>query len=58
MLHHLREYAQIQWERGSIDSASVPFRPLGGPHTGPNPTDCGKLGCNTICPSTNTDCLS
>ena len=43
MLHHLREYDQIQWERASVDSASVP--PLGGQHTGSNPTDCCKLGC-------------
>jgi transposase len=44
MLQHLREYEQIQWERASVDSASVPS-PLGGQHTGPNPTDRGKLGC-------------
>ena len=44
MPHHLREYDQIQWERASIDSASVPS-PLGGQHAGPNPTDRGKLGC-------------
>ena len=44
MLHRLREYDQIEWERASIDSASVPS-PLGGSETGPNPTDRGKLGC-------------
>ncbi|MGX9773072.1 IS5 family transposase [Janthinobacterium aestuarii] len=44
MLQHLREYDQIQWERASVDSASVPSPP-GGQHTGPNPTDRGKLGC-------------
>ena len=44
MLQHLREYDQIQWERAIVDSASVP-PPLGGQHTGPNPTDRGKLGC-------------
>ena len=27
MLHHLREYDQIQWERASIDSACVPSPP-------------------------------
>jgi hypothetical protein len=42
-LQRLRKCDQIQWERASIDSASV--FPLGGQHTGPNPTDRGKLGC-------------
>jgi transposase len=27
MLQHLREYDQIQWERASVDSASVPSPP-------------------------------
>lgn len=31
-------------DRASIDAASVPS-PSGGEHTGPNPTDRGKLGC-------------
>ena len=44
MLHRLREYDQIEWERASVDAASVPS-PLGGADTGPNPTDRGKLGC-------------
>ncbi len=29
MLHRLREYDQIEWERASIDSASVPSPPRG-----------------------------
>ena len=45
MLQHLREYDQIQWERASVDSASRAIPPFGGQHTGPNPTDRGKLGC-------------
>ena len=44
MLHRLREYDQIEWERASIDSASVPSPP-GDSETCPNPTDRGKLGC-------------
>ncbi len=39
VLHKLRQHDQIEWERASIDSASVPSPPLGGDHTGPNPTD-------------------
>jgi hypothetical protein len=44
ILRRLREYEQIEWERASIDAANVPS-PAGGEHTGPNPTDRGKLGC-------------
>jgi transposase len=44
ILRRRREYDQIEWERASIDAASVPS-PLGGEHTGRNPTDRGKLGC-------------
>ncbi len=44
ILRRLREYDQIVWDRASIDAASVPS-PLGGEHTGRNPTDRGKLGC-------------
>lgn len=44
MLRRLREYDQIEWDRASIDAASVPS-PFGGEHTGPNLTDRGKLGC-------------
>jgi transposase len=43
LLRRLREYDQVEWERASIDAASVPS-PMGGEHTGPNPTDRGKLG--------------
>jgi transposase len=44
ILRRLREYDQIEWDRASIDAASVPS-PFGGKHTGRNPTDRGKLGC-------------
>ncbi|MBK4739008.1 IS5 family transposase [Noviherbaspirillum pedocola] len=44
MLHRMREYDQIHWERASVDSASVPS-PHGGTLTGSNPTDRGKFGC-------------
>jgi transposase len=44
ILRRLREYDQIAWDRACIDAASVPS-PRGGEHTGPNPTDRGKLGC-------------
>lgn len=44
ILQRLREYDQIEWDRASIDAASVPS-PAGGEHTGRNPTDRGKLGC-------------
>jgi transposase len=44
ILRRLREYDQIEWDRASIDAASVPS-PFGGEHTGRNPTDRGKLGC-------------
>ncbi|MGI4858972.1 MAG: IS5 family transposase [Janthinobacterium lividum] len=43
MLTRLREHDQIDWSRASIDGASV-SSPPGGPETGPNPTDRGKLG--------------
>lgn len=42
----LEEYDRqhgIQWHWQSIDSASIKS-PLGGDHSGPNPTDRGKLG--------------
>ncbi len=44
ILRRLREYDQIAWHRACIDVASVPS-PRGGEHTGPNPTNRGKLGC-------------
>jgi transposase len=44
VLRRLREHDQILWDRASIDAASVPA-PVGGEHTGRNPTDRGKLGC-------------
>ncbi|MGS1041652.1 IS5 family transposase [Burkholderia glumae] len=43
MLRRLREHDQIDWERASLDGASV-SKPPGGQETGPNPTDRGKLG--------------
>ncbi|MBQ5942681.1 transposase [Massilia sp. AB1] len=45
VLRQLREHDQIMWDRASVDAASVPA-PAGGEHTGRNPTDGGKLGCN------------
>lgn len=48
ILRRLREHDQIMWERACVDAASVPA-PAGGEDTGRNPTDRGKLGCNTIC---------
>jgi hypothetical protein len=42
LLDRLGEADQIDWERASLDSASV--APLGGQRTGPNPTDKGKKG--------------
>lgn len=44
VLHRLREYDQIMWERASVEAASVPA-PFGGEHTGRNPNDRSKLGC-------------
>lgn len=43
LLDQLGEAEQIDWERASLDSASVPA-PAGGQKTGPNPTDKGKAG--------------
>ncbi|NUY06094.1 IS5 family transposase [Paraburkholderia youngii] len=43
LLRRLREHDQIDWERASIDGASV-SKPPGGQETGRNPTDRGKLG--------------
>ncbi|WP_338861952.1 IS5 family transposase (plasmid) [Mycetohabitans rhizoxinica] len=43
MLCRLREHDQIDWERASLDAASV-AKPPGGQETGPNPTNRGKLG--------------
>ncbi|MCR1769543.1 IS5 family transposase [Burkholderia glumae] len=43
MLRRLREHDQIDWERASLDGASV-SSPPGGQKTGPNPTDRGELG--------------
>ncbi|PJO22584.1 IS5/IS1182 family transposase [Burkholderia glumae AU6208] len=43
MLRRRREHDQIDWERASLDGASV-SKPPGGQQTGPNPTDRGKLG--------------
>src|SRR3712207_2717841 len=43
LLDRLGEADQIDWERASLDSASV-AAPGGGQRTGPNPTDKGKSG--------------
>src|SRR5215217_3541246 len=43
LLDRLGEAEQIDWERVSLDSASVPA-PRGGTKTGKNPTDRGKSG--------------
>ncbi|MDP8951752.1 MAG: IS5 family transposase [Actinomycetota bacterium] len=43
LLDRLGEADRIDWERASLDSASVPA-PRGGQKTGPNPTDRGKRG--------------
>jgi hypothetical protein len=43
MLRRLREHDQIDWERASLDAASV-SSPRGGQETGPNPTERGKRG--------------
>jgi hypothetical protein len=42
LLESLGEADQIDWERTSLDSASVPAP--GGPKAGKNPTDKGKQG--------------
>lgn len=44
LLRRLRECDRIEWDRASIDAASVPS-PSGGEDTGHNPTDRGKPGC-------------
>src|SRR5215208_1145110 len=43
LLARLQGAERLDWRRVSVDSASVPA-PAGGPATGPNPTDRGKLG--------------
>jgi len=42
MLDRLGEAEELDWERASLDSASVPAPR--GQKTGPNPTDKGKSG--------------
>ena len=42
-LQRLQDAGQIDWERASLDSASVPA-PAGGEATGKDPTNRGKLG--------------
>jgi hypothetical protein len=39
----MRSARCLDFSRAGIDGASVPTPPFG-PHTGPNPTDRGKLG--------------
>ena len=56
MLHHLREYDQIQWERASVDSASVPS-PSADSIPAPIPPTAASSDASTICSSTNADCL-
>jgi transposase len=43
LLQPLQQDGQIDWERASLDSASVPA-PGGGEQTGKDPTNRGKLG--------------
>lgn len=43
LLQRLQDAGQIDWERASLDSASVPA-PAGGEATGKDPTNRGKLG--------------
>ncbi|QTD44718.1 IS5 family transposase [Ottowia testudinis] len=43
LLAELRGAGKLDFSRASIDGASV-AKPPGGPHTGANPTDRGKLG--------------
>ncbi|MDQ5819254.1 MAG: IS5 family transposase [Actinomycetota bacterium] len=43
LLNRLGEADRIDWERASLDSASVPGK-KGGQSSGPNPTDKGKAG--------------
>ena len=43
LLDHTEHHHGLEWQRGIIDSASVPA-PRGGTDTGPNPTDRGKAG--------------
>jgi transposase len=43
LLNRLGEADQIDWERASLDSASIPAK-RGGPKTGANPPDKGKAG--------------
>lgn len=42
LLNELRKSEQLDFSRFSMDGASA--QPRRGPHTGPNPTDRGKLG--------------
>ncbi|WP_082547945.1 transposase [Massilia sp. Root335] len=44
VLRRFREYDQIWWVRARFDAASV-RSPRGGKHTGPSPSDRGKLDC-------------
>lgn len=43
LLCELRNADKLDFSRVTMDGSSMP-RPPGGPHTGPNPTDRGKLG--------------
>ncbi|SMQ95144.1 tis1421-transposase b [Xanthomonas fragariae] len=43
LLAELRRAQTLDLSRAGLDAASV-ASPPGGPYTGPNPTDCGKLG--------------
>jgi transposase len=48
ILRRLREYDQIEWNRASIDAASVPS-PFGGEHTGRNPYRSRQAGLQAPC---------
>jgi hypothetical protein len=47
LLDRLGEADQIDFERASLDSSSVPA-PRGGQKSGPNPTDKGKQGSKRL----------
>lgn len=44
LLNELRKADKLGFSRFNMDGACGVPSPRGGPHTGPNPTDRGKLG--------------
>ena len=57
MPQHVREYDQIQWERASVDSASVPSPPSAASIPAPIPPTAASSDASTICSSINAVCL-